>query len=429
MDGGVLRELADSRSLLADAGTWRAGASTIPTAATSLPCGLGRNVLRNHRYLGVACALALLLAGHAFAETTQWPAAKANAWYAKQRWLVGANYIPADAINQLEMWQADTFNPAQIDKELGWAEAAGMNTMRVFLHDKLWEQDAAGFKKRIDEFLAIAAKHGIKPLLVFFDSCWNPDPKLGPQHPPIPGVHNSGWVQSPGRAGLADTANYPRLKAYVQDIIRSFAKDERILGWDLWNEPDNALGGGGENSPAGREKIAQVTALLPQVFAWAREADPSQPITSGVWIRDDWATREKLTPVERVQLEQSDFITFHVYDWPEVLERKIRQLQTYGRPMVCTEYLARGAGSTFDRALPIALKYRVGMIHWGLVVGKTQTQFPWDSWQKPYTGAPPVVWHHDVFHADGKPYRQAEIDQIRALTQAARKETGSSREK
>jgi len=358
-----------------------------------------------------------LLASVAVADTQRWSPDKANAWYAKQRWLVGSDYIPADAINQLEMWQADTFNPAQIDKELGWAEATGMNTMRVFLHDQLWEQDAAGFRKRIDEFLTISARHKIKPLFVFFDSCWEPNPKPGPQHPPIPGVHNSGWVQSPGTAGLADSSNYPKLKLYVQGVIRAFANDARILGWDLWNEPDNGKSG---------EQLAQVIALLPQSFAWAREADPSQPLTSGVWHNDDWSA-SRLNPVEKVQIEQSDFITFHVYDWPEVFERRIRQLQPYGRPLVVTEYLARGAGSTFDSSLPIAVKYHVGMINWGFVDGKTQTRFPWDSWQKPYTGNGPTVWHHDIFHADGKPYRQAEIDQLRALTTAAQKSFDNAR--
>jgi hypothetical protein len=320
------------------------------------------------------------------------------------------------------MWQADTFNPAQIDKELGWAESLGMNTMRVFLHDQLWAQDAASFKRRIDQFLTIAARHGIKPLLVFFDSCWDPDPKLGPQHPPVPGVHNSGWVQSPGRAGLADAANYPKLEAYVKDIIGSFAKDDRVLGWDLWNEPDNAFGGAGPDSDEAREKIRLVTALLPRVYEWARAADPSQPLTSGVWLRDDWATASRLTPVETVQLTQSDVISFHDYSWPEVFERRVRQLQTYGRPIICTEYVARGAGSTFDNSLPIARKYHVGVINWGFVLGKTQTNFPWDSWQKPYTSQPPVVWHHDIFHPDGTPYRQAEVDLIRAATAAAEKE-------
>ena len=361
-------------------------------------------------------ALAWLLLGvPVHADTTQWTTAKANTWYAQHRWLVGSNYIPTDAINQLEMWQADTFNPAQIDKELGWAEGIGMNTMRVFLHDQLWEQDPEGFKKRLDQFLGIAAKHGIKPLLVFFDSCWDANPKLGPQHPPIPGVHNSGWVQSPGRARLADTASYPKLEAYVQGVVRAFANDPRILGWDLWNEPDN-----GADERTG-EKWKAVSTLLPLVYAWAREADPSQPLTSGVWHNDDWS-RGKLNPIERVQLEQSDVITFHVYDWPEVLERRVTQLQAYGRPIICTEFLARGAGSTFDTSLPLARRLHVGMINWGFVLGKTQTNFPWDSWQKPYTQNPPIVWHHDVFHADGRPYRQAEVDQIRALTAAAQQE-------
>ncbi len=362
----------------------------------------------------------LLLSIPVHADTTQWSAAKANTWYSQQRWLVGSDYIPADAINQLEMWQAETFNPAQIDKELAWAQSIGMNTMRVFLHDQLWEQDPAGFTKRIDQFLGIAAKHGIKPLLVFFDSCWDPNPKLGPQHPPIPGVHNSGWVQSPGRARLADVANYPKLEAYVKGVIGAFANDPRILGWDLWNEPDN---GAGVND----EKWQGVSRLLPQVFAWARAANPSQPLTSGVWHNEDWS-RDQLNPVERVQIEQSDIISFHVYDWPEVLERRIKQLQAYGRPILCTEYLARGAGSTFDTSLPVARRYGVGMINWGFVLGKTQTNLPWDSWQRPYTQNPPLVWHHDVFHPDGKPYRQAEVDQIRTLTAAAQKEfDGSAR--
>jgi len=302
-----------------------------------------------------------------------------------------------------------------------------MNTMRVFLHDKLWEQDAAGFKQRIDQFLAIAARHKIKPLLVFFDSCWDPNPKLGLQRAPTPGVHNSGWVQSPGTAGLADTANYPKLEAYVRDVIRSFSKDDRILGWDLWNEPDNAYGGAGPESAEAKEKIRLVTELLPQVYAWARAADPSQPLTSGVWIRDDWASRDKLTPVERTQLTQSDIITFHDYSWPEVFERRIKQLQTWGRPIICTEYMARGAGSTFDNSLPIARKYNVGAINWGFVLGKTQTNFPWDSWQKPYINNPPVVWHHDIFYPDGKPYRQAEVDQIRAATAEAAQEFARKR--
>src|SRR5439155_15600494 len=184
-----------------------------------------------------------LCAGSAAAQTARWPEAKAQAWYAQQPWLVGSNYVPASAINQLEMWQEATFAPDEIDRELGWAEAIGMNTMRVFLHDLLWDQDAAGFRKRIDRFLTIASRHRIRPVFVLFDSCWDPSPRLGPQHPPIPGVHNSGWVQGPGAAALADSSQQPRLKAYVQGVVGAFAKDDRVLAWDVWNEPDNTNGG------------------------------------------------------------------------------------------------------------------------------------------------------------------------------------------
>src|SRR6266480_6995824 len=180
-----------------------------------------------------------LLVAYAGAQNTtiRWTDSKANEWYTHQPWIVGSNFLPADAVNELEMWQEDTFNPQEIDKELGWAEALGMNTMRVFLDDLVWQQDATGYQKRIDNFLAIAAKHHIRPVLVLFDSCWDPHPKLGPQHPPIPGVHNSGWVQVPGAMALSDPSQEPRLQKYVEGIVGRFANDDRVLLWDVWNEP------------------------------------------------------------------------------------------------------------------------------------------------------------------------------------------------
>ncbi|KQM94459.1 1,4-beta-xylanase [Sphingomonas sp. Leaf22] len=341
----------------------------------------------------------------------RWTEAQADAWYARQPWLVGANYTPASAINQFEMWQAETWDPKRIDYELNLAQAIGMNTMRVFLHDQLWTQDPEGFKRRIDEFLQIAARHKIKPLFVLFDSCWDPNPKLGPQHPPIPGVHNSGWVQGPGMAGLRDKSRYPAYKAYVQGVIAAFGRDDRVLGWDVWNEPDN----GADQYPGQDGKEPLVRALLAQVFDWARDADPMQPITSGVWIGQDWTPGGKGSAMEKLQLGQSDVITFHDYSWPETFEGRIRQLLPYKRPIICTEYMARGNGSTFDGSLPIAKRYQVGMMNWGFVDGKTQTRLPWDSWQKPYVMAEPTIWFHEVFRADGTPYRTAETDLIRRL--------------
>jgi hypothetical protein len=371
-------------------------------------------VKRTRSFLVLFILLVCALGGDAYAEDHRWSEQKANDWYKQQPWLVGANYIPKTAINELEMWQADTFDPKEIDLELGWAEGIGMNTMRVFLHDLLWQQDQAGFEKRVDMFLTIAAKHHIKPLFVLFDSCWDPYPKLGPQHPPIPGVHNSGWVQSPGANGLTDQAQYERLHAYTTGIVKAFANDQRILGWDVWNEPNNT------NVPAyskqePKNKVELVNALLPQVFAWAREAHPVQPLTSGVWD-GDWSSVEKMSPTGRIQIQESDVVTFHNYGWPEDFEAHVKLLQQYHRPLICTEYMARGAGSTFDTVLPIAKKYNVAAINWGLVVGKTQTNMPWDSWVRPYTLEQPTVWFHEVFYGDGKPYREREVELIRELS-------------
>ncbi|MGB8260907.1 MAG: 1,4-beta-xylanase [Terracidiphilus sp.] len=346
----------------------------------------------------------------------RWTEAQANAWYAQQPWPVGADYLPSDAINQLEMWQADSFDPATNDRELGWAEAIGMNTMRVFLDDLLWEQDAKGFQQRIDQFLTIAARHHIRPVFVLFDSCWDPFPRLGPQHPPIPGVHNSGWVQSPGAKALADPAQVPRLERYVKGVVGAFADDPRILAWDLWNEPDN---GNDDSYKRGepKDKNEIILALLPKVYAWARSTKPVQPLTSGVW-HGDWSSLDKMLPLARIQIEQSDILSFHDYGWPEDFEAHVKMLEQFHRPIICTEYMARNIGSTFDTILPIAKAHHIGAINWGLVAGKSQTWIPWDSWQRPYVSDQPSVWQHDVFHPDGKPYRQREVEIIRGLTGA-----------
>lgn len=369
-----------------------------------------------------SCGLAIrwfLCAALAIAQTQnaggeRWSSEKANQWYAGGPWLVGSNYTPANAINELEMWQASTFDPKEIDKELGWAESLGMNTMRVFLHDLLWKQDARGFERRINTFLEICDRHRIKPLLVLFDSCWDPNPHLGEQHAPVPGVHNSGWVQSPGAKALEDKAEYPRLRAYVEGVVGAFAKDKRVLGWDVWNEPDNE-GGGTYQAQEPPNKSELVLALLPQAFAWARAARPTQPLTSGVW-QGDWSDPAKLAPMAKEQLVLSDITSFHNYADASEFEMRVKALQQYGRPIICTEYMARPLKSTFETILPIAKQYKVGAINWGFVQGKTQTNYPWDSWQHPYGSAQPPVWFHDIFYTDGRPYSETEVAFIRKMT-------------
>jgi hypothetical protein len=358
-----------------------------------------------------------LLVSCAFAQSVKWPEEKANDWYARQPWLVGANYIPATAVNQLEMWQNDTFDIDRINLELIWAENLGMNTMRVFLHDLVWKQDPGGFRKRIDRFLTVAKRHHIKPIFVLLDSCWDPFPELFHQRPPQPGIHNSRWVQSPGANVLADPKQQPRLLEYVANVVLAFADDDRILAWDVWNEPDNLNGSSyGRVERPDKEKL--VLELLPKVFQYARSGRPSQPLTSGLW-KGDWSSPEKLSAIEKIQVEQSDVISFHNYEKPAEFEKRVEWLQQYNRPILCTEYMARANGSTFEGILPIAKKYKVAAYNWGFVAGKTQTWLPWDSWQKPYVGDhQPTVWFHDIFKSNGTPYSQAEVDFIKGIIEA-----------
>src|SRR3954451_10896177 len=126
---------------------------------------------------------------------TRWSKQRASGWFEKNGWIAGCNYIPSNAVNQLEMWQEDSFSPFIIDKELSWAASLGFNSVRVFLHDLLWQQDKEGFLKRIGRFLTIANKYGIKAMLVLFDAVWDPFPKPGKQRKARLHVHNSGWVQ------------------------------------------------------------------------------------------------------------------------------------------------------------------------------------------------------------------------------------------
>ncbi|MCE0497098.1 MAG: cellulase family glycosylhydrolase [Methylacidiphilales bacterium] len=348
----------------------------------------------------------------------RWDLKRASAWHDSLGWLVGCNFIPSHAINQLEMWQAETFNPQEIDRELGWLAALGMNSMRVFLHDLPWEQDAEGFLTRIDQFLNIAHRHGIGIMFVFFDSVWHPFPHPGPQREPEPGVHNSFWVQSPGVKTLQDGKAFLRLEDYVRGVIGRFGSDPRVQVWDLWNEPDNSNANSYGPRDFNPEKKAQlVLPLLARVFQWARSAGPSQPLTSGVW-QGAW-TGEKVAPLTKFQLEASDVISFHMYGPLPLTRVSVENLKPLGRPLLCTEYMARGVGSTFEAILPYFKKEGIAAYNWGAVAGKSQTIYPWDSWQNPYPPEPPL-WFHDIFRRDGSAYDPKEVDLIKSLTGRSR---------
>ncbi|RKD89837.1 hypothetical protein BC643_0170 [Mangrovibacterium diazotrophicum] len=362
------------------------------------------NNMNKKIYLGVVVLMMAFTACQNSPKKTQeeaepvakiWTKEQAQAWQNENGWLRGSNFNPSTAINQLETWQAESFDTATIDRELGWAENIGMNCMRVYLHHVAWEVDKDGFKGRMDKYLDIADSHGIKTIFVIFDDCWNPTYHAGRQPDPKPGVHNSGWVRDPGDLLYEDSTLVDELEVYVKDVLTTFKDDKRIALWDLYNEPGNS-NYGNRSMP-----------LLKKVFDWGWEVRPSQPLSAGVW-------NLSLSDLNKFQVENSDVITYHNYEGPEKHQAAIDTLKLYGRPLVCTEYMARRNNSLFTNIMPILKKEHIGATNWGLVAGKSNTKYAWDE---PISdGSEPPLWFHEIFHTDGKPYKQEEVDLIKSLT-------------
>jgi hypothetical protein len=342
----------------------------------------------------------------------KWSTERAWNWYDNLGWLVGTNFNPSTSINQLEFWQAETFDVETIERELGWSADLGMNAHRVYLHNLLWDQDSVGFMNRLDQYLDISDELGIKTMLVLLDDVWHPVPKLGKQPEPVPHIHNSGWVQAPGAAILGDTSRHDELENYVKGIMSRYAKDERVFCWDIYNEPGNAAYRPGRKELEVPNKDIYSLALLKKVVAWGRSMDTQQPMTAGQWrgTIEHWGTPDSLPPLERYMVEEaSDVISFHAYDGEmEGIRRKIEELKKYNRPILCTEYVARGGGNTFEAVLPILKENNIAAFNWGFVSGKTNTIYPWSSWREPFT-AEPEIWHHDILRKDGTPYSEEEV--------------------
>ncbi|GAB1415927.1 cellulase family glycosylhydrolase [Paludibacter sp.] len=334
-------------------------------------------------------------------QNERWSIEKANQWQDEQGWIVGVNYVTSTAINQFEMWQAETYDPETIDRELRWAEELGFNAVRVFLHDMVWEADREGFKQRLDNFLSICQVHNMRTIITFFTNGGRfESPQLGPQPASVPGIHNSQWIQSPGSAKVNDPSQWSILETYVKDIMTTHANDDRVLLWCLYNEPEN-LKLGAESLP-----------LLREVFKWGRDVNPSQPLTAPIWILPGSQGNRTALDIVSFVGENSDVMSFHCYYEPETMETFIKMLKRFNRPMVCTEYMGRPR-STFEEILPILKRENVGAISWGLVAGKCNFHLQWSS----KAGDPePEIWFHDIFRVDGTPYSQSEIDFIRQMT-------------
>jgi hypothetical protein len=326
---------------------------------------------------------------------TIWSTEKANQWYKEKKWILGFNYVTSTAVNSTEMWQNESFDAGAVERELALASRCGYNSCRVFLQYLVWREEGKVFEGNFERFLGIAGKNNITVLPIFFDDCAfaGKEPFLGEQDEPRPGIHNSGWTPSPGFTAADDPACEESLKSYVQSLVKAHGDDGRIIAWDLYNEPGNS----------GRE--GKSLDLLTKTFAWARDCNPGQPLTSGIYVWKDY---------DLACAGLSDIISFHDYGNAENTKTRIKSLKQYGRPLLCTEWLHRPKGNTIEGHLPLYKAEHIGTYHWGLVNGKTQTHLNWDKSKNTAEGTP--LWQHDIFTGDLKPYSEKETAFIKELS-------------
>lgn len=346
----------------------------------------------------LACMACLM----ALAQTaTPWSKEKAWAWYDRMPWLNGVNYIPANAINYTAMWDKTSFSPDVIDRELQLMEDLGMNCVRVVMQHAVYADDPKYFKKAFGRFLNVAGKHGIMVMPIFFDDCSfgvTNDPVVGRQPEPLEGWYAWAWSPSPGYTMLVDERQHGKLETYVKDVMKTFADDGRILAWDLYNEPTNTY------------MPERSWPLLRKVFRWAREVNPSQPVTTCIWKED--------ADLEAFLTENSDIITFHIYADKEVTRQWMERMAAKGRPVICTEWMNRPRKSMVADIMPMLKENRVGSMLWGLVNGKTQTHLPWGH--RPEQGTYSGPWQHDLFRGDLTPYDATETELIKSLNTGRR---------
>lgn len=292
-------------------------------------------------------------------------------------WVKGAVFVPSNVVNEAQQWEE--FDPVINDRELAYAAAYGFNLVRVFLHFAVWQKHPETFLNNIETFLQLADKHGIKTEFVFFDDVWDPNPVLGPYPAPIPGVHNSRWVQSPGDF-VKDNYAYHReqLEAYVKDVVSRHAHDPRISFWETFNEPGN-----GQN-PA-RSKVTQQ--LMNEARLWIKETESSIPVTAtggNPWLGEPF----------------SDFYSWHFYEDYSGAEG--------GAATVCTETMNRRTQTV--SGVVDYLRGKTGYVLWELMIGRDNCRFPWGN----PPGAPePEVPFHGLIYPDGHPWSLADVKAVR----------------
>ncbi|EEC49562.1 predicted protein [Phaeodactylum tricornutum CCAP 1055/1] len=365
-------------------------------------------------------------------EMAPWPEQQAREWYESQGWRQGANFIPSTAANQIEMWQ--NFDEETIQRELSWVSRIGYNAVRVFLHDLVWKHEKEDFFDKVDRFLTLADGLGIRTILVLLEGIWDPVPTYTEnqsQLPPRPAVHNSRWLQSPGRHVLENkTLHESYLRLYVEQVIGRFGNDTRVLMLDLFDQPENdnrkSYGSYGNRvevcqdalgtEMSGDLKAQLIKELVPRLLNWVWSLGPrSVPFTIPAWTavddNDDSNYGKIQGELRHLYLNSSDIITFHNYANLTQLLNVLGEIRDVypGRPVALSSFMARESHSTLDPILQRMYQENVWALHWGFVAGKIQTIYPSDSWNIEYSvKKEPLPWHHDLLRPNGTFYSKSE---------------------
>ena len=353
----------------------------------------------------------------------RWSEERAWEWYLSKPWPVGCNYVPANTFHCMELWQDDLHEEVllSVREEIALMKNIGFNTVRMFLPFFAWYLDGDGFFDKLDKLLSALDEAGITMMPVLFNDCVG----FGPKPEKIEPIRHTGWyaydvgVHGGVKADNPFMAEGERVgwilfdepewhmpqEAYVTALITRFKADERIIAWDLWNEPGNS------------NRRDRSIPYLKRVFEVARAISPVQPLTVACWsYPHDFGKNEQaeLEPIQKLAVELSDVITFHQYERFENVLRVVEKLEKLGRPMMNTEWLNRILDNFWEDNLRLYHEKRIGSYSWGLVAGKSQHFLPWDHLRE-HAGLDLTRWQHDLFHEDHSPYDAKEIDFLRRL--------------
>lgn len=357
------------------------------------------------------------------ARNAPWPKEKAWEWYNAQPWIRGCNYMPASAANRVDQWQelGSEARFAEVERELALAEKIGFNTLRIVVEHQgfgVWLAEHDGFMARFERMLSIMQKHGLRAIVVLGNDCSRPKelwklPKPGVQHYDI-GYHGGRRVtqhgSNPNAVGftpLDDPELRPKFYAMCTELMTKYRDDDRILFWNLWNEPGNN----------NRSRLTMKD--MRELFEIAWKIDPKQPLAADIWTANAGNKGEGYHPVEKLAGELSDIVSFHLYANYNAQKSTITALRArWGRPMINTEWLARIVGDELRTSYPAFAQERVGAVNWGFVAGKYQTYEPYEPmWKNLFEYRNPNAlvtrWYHDLFRPSHHPYDPEEIAIVR----------------